>query len=42
MVGETKKKISIIKFDNTESLTSGQSDWDLVLLKELAVQSDEV
>lgn len=41
VVGETEKKIQIIKFGNSESLTPSTTDLDLLLLKELGIQSEE-
>ncbi|MGJ8725476.1 MAG: hypothetical protein ACSHYB_13035 [Roseibacillus sp.] len=41
VVGETEKKIQIVKFGNTESLTPSETDLDLLLLKELGVEIDE-
>ena len=38
VVGETEKKIQIIKFGNTESLTPSKTDLDLILLKELGIE----
>ena len=40
VVGKTEKKIQIVKFGNTETLTPSQSDLDLVLLKELGIKSE--
>lgn len=38
VVGETEKKIQIVKFGNTESLTPSATDLDLILLKELGLE----
>lgn len=39
VVGETEKKVQIVKFGNTESLTPSETDLDLLLLKELALEA---
>lgn len=38
VVGETEKKVQIIKFGNTECLAPSQTDLDLVLQKELGLE----
>ena len=38
VVGETEKKVQIIKFGNTESLTPSETDLDLILRKELGLE----
>ena len=38
VVGETEKKVQIVKFGNTESLTPSETDLDIVLLKELGIE----
>ena len=38
VVGETEKKVQIIKFGNTESLAPAETDLDLILLKELGIK----
>lgn len=40
VVGETEKKVQIIKFGNTELLTPSESDLDLALLKELGLECE--
>lgn len=42
VIGETEKKVQIIKFGNTESLTPSKTDLDLILLKELGIGKDEI
>lgn len=38
VIGQTEKKVQIIKFGNTESLTPSKTDLDLILLKELGLK----
>ncbi|MDP0492640.1 MAG: hypothetical protein Q7Q71_16470, partial [Verrucomicrobiota bacterium JB023] len=37
VIGETAKKLQIIKFGNTESLTPSETELDFVLRKELGI-----
>ena len=41
VIGETEKKIQIIKFGNSECLTPSETDLDLLLLKELGIKKEE-
>ncbi len=38
VVGETEKKVQIVKFGNTECLTPSETDLDLMLRKELGLE----
>lgn len=41
VIGETEKKIQIIKFGNSESLSPSETDLDLLLLKEIGLEIAE-
>ena len=40
VVGQSEKKVQVVKFGKTESLTPSKVDLDLMLLKELRIKVD--